>query len=404
MLMVVCLVYTLCTAPTVVEAITRVFVADFVAGGRYNNIFFASLFISHLFESVNCSINFIIYYTMSTRFRETLRDMVHRKDAKKKKKQVESNTRVSRWFKSQNPESVCTATNGFDVNGSGLLSASTLEKFEVVVNAGILPALVVFGVTMNVINMAVFARQGLRDRINLCLFSPLRAKNLLSTRQTAAIVLTLYTVSFAGKALGSFKYTVEETTDPNTNETSLHTETTDFYINNLQYFYGIYEITFNIVIPTVSLFVVIAATFVIAVRMRSVLAWRKETAHVGAPNPKPSTSQREAAVTRMLMVVCLVYTFCTTPTAVQALARMFVAEFVGGGRYNNIFFASLVITHLMESVNCSINFIVYYAMSTRFRETLRDMVHRGDVKMKREKEDGVSSVASSDHVPRITKI
>ncbi|KAK7495414.1 hypothetical protein BaRGS_00013353, partial [Batillaria attramentaria] len=64
-----------------------------------------------------------------------------------------------------------TATNGFDVNGSGLLSASTLEKFEVVVNAGILPALVVFGVTMNVINMAVFARQGLRDRINLCLFS-----------------------------------------------------------------------------------------------------------------------------------------------------------------------------------------------------------------------------------------
>nr|KAG5705549.1 hypothetical protein BaRGS_009202 [Batillaria attramentaria] len=56
---------------------------------------------------------------------------------------------------------------------------------------------------------------------------------------------------------------------------------------------------------------------------------------------------------------------------------------MGGGLYNNIFFASLVITHLLESVNCSVNFIIYYTMSTRFRETLRDMVHRGDVKKKK---------------------
>nr|KAG5691928.1 hypothetical protein BaRGS_000637 [Batillaria attramentaria] len=80
----------------------------------------------------------------------------------------------------------------------------------------------------------------------------------------------------------------------------------------------------------------------------------------------------------MLLVVCVVFTICTTPAAVQALTRNFVPDFVGGGRYNNAFFLSLTTTHFMESFNCSINFIIYYTMSTRFRETLKEMVHGKD--------------------------
>nr|KAG5691929.1 hypothetical protein BaRGS_000638 [Batillaria attramentaria] len=40
--------------------------------------------------------------------------------------------------------------------------------------------------------------------------------------------------------------------------------------------------------------------------------------------------------------------------------------------------SALTTLHFMESFNCSINFIIYYTMSTRFRETLKDMVHRKD--------------------------
>ncbi|KAL8569042.1 hypothetical protein ACOMHN_020485 [Nucella lapillus] len=45
------------------------------------------------------------------------------------------------------------------------------EIVDLVVSAGIFPVLVTCGVITNVINMAVFARQGLSDRIHLCLFS-----------------------------------------------------------------------------------------------------------------------------------------------------------------------------------------------------------------------------------------
>ncbi|KAK7481740.1 hypothetical protein BaRGS_00026988 [Batillaria attramentaria] len=52
-----------------------------------------------------------------------------------------------------------------------LISAATAHVIETTVQVGVLPVVVVTGATLNVINMAVFVRQGLTDRINLCLFS-----------------------------------------------------------------------------------------------------------------------------------------------------------------------------------------------------------------------------------------
>ncbi|PVD18295.1 hypothetical protein C0Q70_20844 [Pomacea canaliculata] len=47
----------------------------------------------------------------------------------------------------------------------------TAKMVERVFHTSVLTSLQVFGVSTNVFNMAVFRRQGLRDRINLCLFS-----------------------------------------------------------------------------------------------------------------------------------------------------------------------------------------------------------------------------------------
>ncbi|KAK7449845.1 hypothetical protein BaRGS_00040000, partial [Batillaria attramentaria] len=53
----------------------------------------------------------------------------------------------------------------------GIITEETLRLIETVVNAVILPVLVLFGFAGNITNMVVFVRQGLGDRINLCLFS-----------------------------------------------------------------------------------------------------------------------------------------------------------------------------------------------------------------------------------------
>ncbi|KAL8566571.1 hypothetical protein ACOMHN_054793 [Nucella lapillus] len=56
-------------------------------------------------------------------------------------------------------------------NPRNVISPFVAEIVDLVVFGGILPVLVTSGVITNVINMVVFARQGLSDRIHLCLFS-----------------------------------------------------------------------------------------------------------------------------------------------------------------------------------------------------------------------------------------
>ena len=56
-------------------------------------------------------------------------------------------------------------------NAENLVDKATREEVEGLLLMTVLPSLELFGVTANVINCMVFVRQGLRDRINLCLFS-----------------------------------------------------------------------------------------------------------------------------------------------------------------------------------------------------------------------------------------
>ena len=56
-------------------------------------------------------------------------------------------------------------------NPENLIDEETGKQVEHLLQIILLPSLELFGVITNVINCVVFVKQGLRDRINLCLFS-----------------------------------------------------------------------------------------------------------------------------------------------------------------------------------------------------------------------------------------
>jgi hypothetical protein len=87
-----------------------------------------------------------------------------------------------------------------------------------------------------------------------------------------------------------------------------------------------------------------------------------------------SKDSREVALTRMLTVVCVIFTVCVLPFVIAALFRLVVPEYRPEGRYSNLMFATTAITHLFLSINSSINFLVYYNMSTRYKATLHAML------------------------------
>ena len=88
------------------------------------------------------------------------------------------------------------------------------------------------------------------------------------------------------------------------------------------------------------------------------------------------TDRREAAVTRMLVVMCVTFTLCTIPTVTLSFVRNLVPGFLPSGRYTKAFYASNSLMHLFSALNCSLNFFIYYAMGSRFRATLRGLAAR----------------------------
>ena len=78
----------------------------------------------------------------------------------------------------------------------------------------------------------------------------------------------------------------------------------------------------------------------------------------------------------MLVVVCVIYTVCTLPSVMHSFFRLSFPEFQLHAKYENSMFATAALMHLFLSVNSSVNFVVYYNMSTRFKETLKEMMKR----------------------------
>lgn len=78
----------------------------------------------------------------------------------------------------------------------------------------------------------------------------------------------------------------------------------------------------------------------------------------------------------MLVVVCVIYTVCTLPSVMHSFFRLSFPEFQPDAKYENSMFATAALMHLFLSVNSSVNFVVYYNMSTRFKETLKEMMKR----------------------------
>ncbi|XP_076456704.1 uncharacterized protein LOC143291002 [Babylonia areolata] len=333
-------------------------------------------------------------------------------------------------------------------NPRNVVSPYVAEMVDLVVYVGMFPVLVTFGFITNVINMAVFARQGLSDRINLCLFrsgamtccsvslavsdigfllflmcsksyalislldpvegnywqkrhpslvlatslgclaisnittaliaverclcilSPLKAASFFKTRtlRVVIVVVAVYILTVLNTALG-IKYQTVRVTNPLTNTSTFISRLSPTYLRYRTLIDIMYSHVLLVTLPFISLVVVIVCTTAIIVRLQVTSAWRRQSV-----SNVTSLEKQELTVTRMLMTVCCVYVTCTTPTVTRALVVFSrVPGFLITGHLCNIFKISIALSHLLEVINTSTNFLIYVKQSSRYRCTLRHM-------------------------------
>ena len=327
-------------------------------------------------------------------------------------------------------------------NPHNIISFETFLNFENVMTCGVSLFLFLIGVPTNLLNCLVFYRQGLRDRMNLCLFSlalvdmffitffylvcsyciigqmqpeaeewwkffartyfygsfvgflassgcltmviavercvcvtlPLKAATLVKTRTIAVIIVGVVVFFQSVCILYPLELSVGTREDPDTGKITLFLTTTEFRSQHIL-LYNIVENTFlMIVIPFTTFTVVTVATAITVVQLKRAIAWRHGS------SSSSSSHVREVALVKMLVVVSLIYITSSAPNVALGMTRLLVPEFVANRRYANIFLASDLSSLILGQVNSSVNFFVYLARSSRFRQELRGLLDRYGIK------------------------
>ena len=329
-------------------------------------------------------------------------------------------------------------------NPDNIISVQTLLSVEQVVTCGVSLILLIVGVPTNLLNCLVFYRQGLRDRMNLCLFSlaladmlfvtffyvicsfclvgqlrpeleewwkyfarkyftglfrgflytsglltmliavercvcvtlPLKAATLVKTRTIAVIIVSIVLAIQGVCLLYPLEISIGTKEDPDTGRITLFLTTTEFHSQH-KVLYNVMQNTFlMIVIPFTTFTVVTIATAVTVVQLKRAIAWRHGS------SSSSSSDVREVALVKMLVVVSLIYIISSAPNVALGLTKLMVRDFLPSGKYANIFLASHFMSLVLAQVNSSVNFFVYLARSSRFRQELRGLLRRYGICLK----------------------
>ncbi|XP_025099130.1 uncharacterized protein LOC112566916 [Pomacea canaliculata] len=286
-----------------------------------------------------------------------------------------------------------------------------------------------FGVISNVINCLVFYHQGLRDRMNLCLFSLalsdfwfvlcsavyslVKVFSILYLKGFAEEV-KLYTINYGIGVIYAFRTTsglylmviaVERcvcVAFPFQASSLIKTRTMAMFlsiialISHLGFIgqslkYKVIEtevggwqivpsslwlknrividtivyVIFTISVPLITFLTVSLATFITVIKLTSAMAWRRKTSST-------STDQddRQTALTKMLVLASCVYILSMMPMVLIKAVRLFVEEFSSYGVYASLYGVCNAVADISPVINSSVYVFIYYNRSARYRHEL----------------------------------
>ncbi|KAH9505309.1 hypothetical protein Btru_059233 [Bulinus truncatus] len=138
------------------------------------------------------------------------------------------------------------------------------------------------------------------------------------------------------------------------------------YRNNADYVLHVSYLFIDLVLPYFTFLVTVVCTIIITVQLKTTAQWRTSVSSGGRAARENAASSREKKTAAMLVAVSSDLHRVPRPslrpysTALQHRPR---AE--DGGVYFNIAFLCYTFTFLLETINCTVSFIVYYRMSSR---------------------------------------
>ena len=215
----------------------------------------------------------------------------------------------------------------------------------------------------------------------IAVYYPMQAHMTCTKRNTIIAIILIFVTTCLVFLPFAFKWTTVTKVTP-MNTTIIIGNFTKFYFDNVT-FYTIYGTLLNIVYRFIPLLIipVLNVKMIGAVRRTWKLRRKMSCGNHNSTNSHrfsgKSMSYRntdeENHITIMLLTVSFVFFICILPGAINSIGTHIWKEYSRKGRARHLYITLMSLTYLLETINSSVNFIIYMACSKTFRSLYKNI-------------------------------
>ncbi|KAL8615598.1 hypothetical protein ACOMHN_026588 [Nucella lapillus] len=132
----------------------------------------------------------------------------------------------------------------------------------------------------------------------------------------------------------------------------------------------VFQIVRDGVLPTISLLTFFVVSFVTVVTVRKL----KTAMDWRQKTSSNVIDKRQITLVKMLIAVSCVYIACSIPKLSLSIAKILFNDFSTVGKYRNMFFVTHQTASGLVMVNSSVNVFIYFKQSSRFRKELHESI------------------------------
>lgn len=201
----------------------------------------------------------------------------------------------------------------------------------------------------------------------LCVLAPLHVKKIITNKRTFIAMISIYTLILLDLLpIYYVAYLDYNTIAVNITKLSIAFRQNPYNVFGISYF-----IT-DLFVPYFTFFIIISCTIVIAAKLKTRAVWRQSVTSTVAKS-SDAVPKKEKKLVVMLVVVSAIFVVCLIPQSAFLTAIGLVSELSIFGAYLDLTVMLSSVSFLAESVSSSVNIIVYYKMSSKYRETFQSM-------------------------------
>ncbi|XP_059175072.1 uncharacterized protein LOC131955113 [Physella acuta] len=113
-----------------------------------------------------------------------------------------------------------------------------------------------------------------------------------------------------------------------------------------------------------------------SIKFRSFHSYNDITTVTKSKGSSPTKPGKELQVIQQVALICMVYITCNTPTILINFTGLFVPEFSIDNTFRNMYLLMTGIKYFFQTINASINILVYHRYNSRYRRRFPVCRHR----------------------------